>query len=645
MCIVSLVLVLSLAPVVSGAEFKHDEREIRLIPMADWEYDETVNLGENEGLQLEQDAISSRMMETEGIYYGPYIESSLFKFDHQGGWLRFSGDFRWSHQDIINGVSDFWIRIPVVANEYVRWELEIQDIDFPYVGTPPATEDRPYTIVDKYRWICIDFLTHKGRCLDPESDDPYLVMDETGIYLRFWNGLFPDVEYHFEFNGKLFPELRPSVWLSIERLQLSTTTSFQFYDHDGIRYFGDLGNILYNITNDLEVYPAWTFNFVSGMGQSGLTSFRLPSKNDTTFYRHFDFFHMVDDTAMDAEYVSIYIPFDSWKGPVDFHINVTFVRGYWEFENPAIPANKMSSQEWWVYGVENFLLVTTPWRLNYRGVGDPTYPNLWVRISCSDDITWLGYIQRGVDNEDYIIKGHPHFQMFYNQTWEDLLLGPLASRMIPAFIQVHVTDGLWASVTHLEHYQRFDFGWGRAYLYKGQTTLVMFLEDGTSYYGTGDDPFARDYCKVPSEWFDAPSWLQYLVCMISNLGGDLVGWLSSIFDRIWSALVGFGEWLHSSVMAFYGWLVSVVMNIVDVVGTILQSSLMILPFLIAIFVLAKGGRLIANIGGEKTNKEIVREALGKVGRAKGEVKKAWGRGKSWREATQKRLKRFRRKPR
>lgn len=635
MCIVGLVLVLSLAPVVSG-DLTEEEREIRLVPMADWEYNETANLGEKEGLQLEQDLLASRMMETEGIYYGPYVRSSLFRFEHQGGTFEFWGDFRWTHQEIINGVSDFWLRVPVDPFQYEQWEIEIQDLEMPYVGIAPTQEDRPYTIVVDYKWRCLDYYQHEGRCVDPKVDDPHVQMDELGIYIRFWTGLFPDVTYRFRFEGDLFPEIAPLMWLSMERLQVDTETTFRFFD---LPLGSEVYN--YNITNHLEVYPAWAFNFASGMGQSGLTSFRLPAKNSTSFYRYVTLFHLVDDSSMDQNYVSIYLPFDSWDGPVDFHINVTCARGYWQFEDPVTPANKANYQDWWVYGVEEFLLTTTPWRLDHKGVGDPNYPNLEVLVSYSKDVTFLGYVTRGMDSEDWIAGGDiPWYIPFYNSTLWQTTFYP--ARVVPIFIQVHVTDGQWAQVTHLDHYKRFDFGWGRAYLYKGETTLVMFLNNGTSYYGTGDDPFAQDYCKVPSEWFDVPSWLHYLICIISNLGGDLVGWLSSLFDRIWSTLVGFGEWLYSSAMAFYGWLVTVVMNIVDVVGTILQSSLMILPMLLAIFVLAKGGRYIANIGAEKTDKETVREALG---RASGRVTKAWKRGKSWRETTGKRLKFLRRGPR
>lgn len=605
-----MVLIAGWIPSVMGSDYMRGDLKVELEPSASWNYNETVNLAEEEALPLERDFLHSTMFEYEGIYYGPYLRSSIFEFDHQGGTFKTISTFRFKHEDIINGVSDLWIRIPVVPYDYHGWYF--------WLGDEGIT-------IDQMQWSCTLWGTY-DECTSWTSEDPFVIMDSTGIYVRFWTGIFPERDYTFVFEGYLFPDSAPKVHVSIEKLQEEQETFLEFYEWSG----REVGEKDYDIVHRLELYPAWAFVFISGMGQSGLTSYSIPVDNDSAFTRYFYWeYDVTTESSYDLHYISLYIPFDSGD-PVDWHINMSFidVNGYadqyWQFENPLVPSEKASYLDFWVYDQEHFLLLSSPWRLDYLGTPDDHI--LYISAQACNEVILLGYVQPSFSE---IGEEWRFYRMFTNASFE---WWQYIDRGIPLFIVTEITDGQWAEVTYYEHYRRFDFGWGRGYLYRGESVLIMFLQDGTSIFG---DPTVTGEvtCPIPAIT-EIPKWIDYLWCMISHATGDLVGFLSSIFDRIWSFIVGYGEWLYSVVVSVIDWIVSMAMNVIDVVGTILQSSLMILPILITLFVLAKGGRYVHNLGAEKSDREVIRESLRekigsgvkKVRERRTRIRKRFGRG-------------------
>ncbi len=124
-CVLAIFLIVPLAPSVQ-AEAEDDTNSIIEIDFQPYHTDNNstvVNMADKTTMSYEQDKILAALPGVEGKYHGPYLESSLFQFAHEGGYFFFHTNFTFGPETIMNGVSTFWVRIPVVPSQFEAWHV------------------------------------------------------------------------------------------------------------------------------------------------------------------------------------------------------------------------------------------------------------------------------------------------------------------------------------------------------------------------------------------------------------------------------------------------------------------------------------------------------------------------------------------
>jgi len=567
---------------------------IDLVPDPAFRVDRTVNLANAtkvgaSQLDLEKDAMRPEFNEP-GRFLGPYVRTSKFRFTSQkGGVFSFESTFNFTKQQVMNGASTYWVRWPIDPSEYRVLCIQIVDYFAFTVGGP----------------LNNDYVRCAGHTTEPpggllgfaffdEGLGDWAIRDGTGLYVKEWNWLKPGRNYTFRFLGQLVDDVSPSVWVTVERYQLAAKQTYEFSDFvRGVSH-----------TESLPLYPAFAFNFLAGIGESGLTSYRIPFTGRNTTFMFSQEYEPFDACT---DHFSFYIPFIGADNVTwTFFVNATYG------DTGGNPSPYLRNT-WTTTTKRNFVLTSSP--LSVQGMFDeineiclPQSLTWGIQVYASKPVVMLGYVPDDPADIDlpWRLSTATHTtNPFY--AWGSGLLSIFSTLdlVTPVFINADFTSGAWADVTITDLYQVYDFGWGRGYLFPGEVDIILFLEDGRQLpfnneagaieSGPGSE---SQPCSVIGPVQSVPviseiskpiaDWLNQFICFILNIAGNIIGFIQTIAQRIWEGIKAIGEWISSAFMSFIDVLVDIATSVVDIVVNIATAFLVSLPFVLVLFVAARG---------------------------------------------------------
>ena len=303
------------------------------------------NLMDQTTITLEKDVMVNELNGIEGKYYGPYLQSSLYQFNHEGRYFQFYTNFTIGPDVIMNGASTFWVRVPIVPSQYDQWHvfcswgyydiLEGNWADYsmggpqlPWAtafvgpfGVPPNLGGGIYAMPEWW-WFNSGYWAGSGNVWNVNSTtgDTYQVLNrDSGLYIEY-KGLFHSNEqFTIAFTGLLKENEYPKVFISQERQDLNANQTFWFYDVYGLN--PSPPGFKYRAQESLAISAAWAFIFENGIGKYGQVSYKLKFRNATTDYvewggddydigslRYLRYWDETPGYAVDS-FISFYIPF------------------------------------------------------------------------------------------------------------------------------------------------------------------------------------------------------------------------------------------------------------------------------------------------------------------------------------------------
>jgi len=649
-----LIIMLMIVPAYIGAAYAQDlttvhNRKIDLQPKRDFAINNVVNLAnasaDASGTNLEKDFVEFPHDEV-GKFYGAYLHSSNFQFTYsRGGIFSFNATYNFTTQQVMNGVSTFWIRWPVDGLLFDQLCLRIKNFFAPSIfGGLLRDYERCVNLSGPPN---VNLMANCADCGDKNVVFATTLGDETiisstGIYTKEWSWLLPDRDYTFEFAGHLKNDNPPSVWVSIERYQEEVNTTYR------------LANYLTGVDHreTMSLYPAFDFLFMAGMGIGGLTSYLIPFDGTNRTYITMSF----DGEMRCDDHMSIYLPFFG-ADVVTFRIHVNYT------VDPPFPP--ILFQEW-TQTAQNFLLTSTSNSLAPAPpcIDPDTFSNhAIVYISADKPIHLLGHVGRNTTLEDtkWALSLHS------NALWGVAYGGPIGymsgssfstTHVFSPFVSVDFTSGRWATITPDTYYTIYNFGWGTAYLFPGEVNLTMFLTNGTAIgydsigkisFGPGGSdnggcqPFVNTTQLQGAAGHEiltpVADWVNGLVCMITSLVGNVIGTIENVFNTLWNGLVSLGKWLYDALFGIAQTIINVIMAIVDAAAQTAKTLLTAFPFVLILFIGAKGFTDIAETRIKKGFKKALKRGTHVVREARKKYKLGEKRGERIRKRREERRER------
>jgi len=600
----TIFVLIAFAPLASAeVDVTGDRKYVELLPDVSLP-GVTSNLLDESEVYLEETVWSDTLPEAEGRYFGPYLQSSLFQFDHTDGYIQFITMFKINSSMIMNGCTEFWVRIPLDGTCYDSFRLRIEG-DGPIYSSHDAWSGYYFGM----GWTNSD---HAGECY----------FTSNGIFVLVRGIFTPHDRYVFYIYAHAKSGYAHRVWLTGEDYQLGSKEDFTFYD---TQYYEDVGaKEIYRYNQTLDYQAAWSFLFLKGLGD-GLSSVKLrfgdegisynqfkegvfdpgtgtwlPSELDGSVSQYLVFqIATADDTIDDLTYVSIYLPFYS-DCTVSWDITL-ICTGTGSFVDPTVgsPSAFWDNYSWVVETTNNVLLTSCPFWFNdsvggdsrldvvlrpYRadGSGDPleivfpcVIPESYVRPDYLGATMARYYSEsdnQSFDTSSWYVRPNIWGWEYNYSDWFYL---------VPIVMVPENTDDRWAQVTQLEQYTIYDFGWGRAYLFPGETTLVMFLDNGTSkfWYDVNLATAMNKEDRSFQEWlWDAVYWLY----------GKIRDGITWVIEKI----IGIGQFIWSNLVKFIGWIIDFTVDVLEKVSHIVEGMLYGLPILVVIFVVNYGGQML-----------------------------------------------------
>ena len=446
----AIFILVTFAPSAYAQDQRTGQIEVNFQPQFTDSNSTTANLMDSSTVKLEKDVMIGALQGIEGKYYGPYLQSSLFEFKHEGRYFQFATNFTIGPEVIMNGASTFWVRVPIVPFQYHIYHVYCSwghnsylesDWGFLGMGGPQSPWDLSWWYVVDGIWTIPDsFLGNSemnfgpGNVWSVKSGDTYQILNRpSGLYIEYKGIFHPNEQFSVIFTGLLNDGEYPQVFLTQERPDLNTNQSFFFYDTYSIAQSSSIidRGFKYRSEEDLAIAPAWAFIFTNGIGKEGLTSYKLKfaSGDDYISYGHYPRWNWSTPGASDDDvfssgaisisnytnhsYISYYMPFSgqvldattSGQNTIDWKIEITLGMGYnpggnwwWMFFNkwPYGLANT-SSITLYVNNTENYLLFTAPYRVDFNWTltpwaAPPNRIDVFIRLTPLQkcDIIFLG---------------------------------------------------------------------------------------------------------------------------------------------------------------------------------------------------------------------------------------------------------------
>lgn len=596
--------------------------EVTLEPGYVDEIIQPVNIMDESSMRYEKDAVFSSLPSIEGKYYGPYLESSIFQFQHIGGWFQFATNFTIGADTIMNGASRFWVRVPILPTQYVWWHLwcswgyynTIEGIatfeDYTYGALLPWYDPDLFYLSSSFKWA-------SGNVWSTVSKETYQIKySSNGLFVRF-DGIFPPGEsFTMAFTGVLKSDQSPIVFLSQERQNLDETQKFRFFQPYEVRSAsGALLDFGYQYDNNetIPLAPSWAFVFTNGIGKEGLLGYNLEFRREDDFiqwgnlqWSGFDLPYPIEGFN-DGEYLSFYMPFSAIvinetnpiliQNAINWKVNVTLGYGY-EAWSPiemefATPTGARESIEFYINSTENFILFSTPYPVTVNRTHSPTAnPNnvtVGLRLTPmqQSNIVFMGSTPNALDgpnppdtpwNQVGIWAQYWHEDE--RASWNSLI--EVNAHILPLYNSFQWTDGRWAQINESALFWVYDFGWGIGYSFPGETTIYMFLDNGGEYFYNGSYQTFAETLKDDVDWWTG------LVEFIRSIAGVI--WDGILW--IYEGLKSIGNWLWAVVTEIVGWLVSIAKDIAGKVSHIVEGLLYGVPMIVILFLVTHVGSML-----------------------------------------------------
>lgn len=644
--ILAIFILVQFAPAVQ-AEAEDDANSIIEIDFQPYQTDNNstiVNMADTSTLKYESDKVLGALPGVEGKYYGPYLESSLFQFSHEGGYFFFHTNFTIGAETIMNGVSTFWVRVPIIPSQYEAWHVFC---DWGYYNTLEGVQiaDRSFGLllpwVDRDLWYGYDYNIGSGNVWSTDAGDTYQIIQRTtGLYIEF-KGIFqPDEQFTMAFWGVLRDGQKAKTYVTQERIDPTKNQTFRFYEPYELR--SDAGLLLdygykYDNNVSMQLEPAWAFVFTSGLGKEGMTSYKLKFRDSQFDFIRWGCREMAGtvwpypvDGFENETYLSFYMPFSAVctseemgatviTNSIDWFVSITLngadgynpaVNYFAEFNRSSVGLGHVHSLEFTVTNCNNYLLFSTPYpvSINWSAIGAPTVgPPYPIDVSIlliplqKCDIVLLGNDPNDDDSFWSAIDvpyGHDltypwekigMFAEYYHEneraSWDSTMR--VNAHWLPLYNSISFTHGRWAEVNETKLYWTYDFGWGLAYSFPGETQLYMFLDNGGEYFYNGSYATFVDDLEDKDKGF----W-EGIFEGIVDVIGTITGWLWDGILWVWDTLVSIGNWIYTTISEIVEWLISVIKDIAGKVSDIVEGMLYGMPMLVILFCATYYGEML-----------------------------------------------------
>ena len=613
-----------------GGDVKKDEIEVDFQPGIPLENTDSslANLLDTSTITYEKDVFFGVLPGIEGKYYGPYLKSSLLQFAHSDGTFQFYTNFTIGSEIIMNGASSFWVRVPIVPTEYQWWHLWC---DWGYYGsieeTGEAINDRFFNAMMPWPnpdWdsVMVDYdqpYYDPGNVWSTNTSSTYQLRESnTGLYIRY-DGIFkPSQQFTMMFTGKLKPGAAPSIFVTQERLNLSLSQKYRFFEPYLVRQSGvavDWG-YKYDYNESIPLDPAWIFVFTSGLGREGMTSYRFMLQNTTNDYIQWGGFVLNGSMTADRfhtffqhSYFSFYMPFTAlsisdnfkvtaestitWRVTLDLRTSVSG-------SMPLFELGGSSTTDIITFDVTscaNYLLFSSPYSINDSiGGGTPDHQSIIITLRTVEpcEILLLGadLDQEHVGSTPYAMD---QYWAYYHHESERAKWNTSVSvnaHAYPLFISGQFTTGRWASVTPGKLYWNYDFGWGMGYWNPGQTQIYMFLDSGGKIFYNGSYAKFADQWNSPSVLDVIPTTIAELWQKVKEFGAKIVGTIWDGIVTVWETLKSVAKWIYTTITELIGWIISVAKDIADKVSHVVEGMLYGMPILVLLFVVSYVGDML-----------------------------------------------------
>jgi hypothetical protein len=628
------------------------------------------NLMDETTVVLEKDIMISELQGVEGKYYGPYLQSSLFQFNHGGRYFQFFTNFTIGPEVIMNGASTFWVRVPIISSQYQQWHVycswgyydyvegnwasrSMGGPQLPWAGWPlGALGSHMHSIPELSYWQA-GYSVGSGNVwkVDSANGDTYQILNrDTGLYIEY-KGVFHSNElFTICFTGLLKENEYPRVFLSQERPDLTTNQTFYFYDI--YRVTDNLASGLsqgfkYRATEDLPISAAWAFLFINGIGKEGLLSYKLKFRDNTTDYIEWGtedgmagtYYPYWDHTSgyLNNTHLSFYMPFAaqlygggsvSGQNSIDWAVHISLGYGYdysvtsgsqMYFDRSPYGLANVTSLDLTIKSTENYILFSTPYEVTPVIPHSPPLEidDLYVHIRLTPlnpcDIILLGADQGATEENGLVsIPGWPKDTMWASYFHENELMvypaGWQANRhLLPLYVNIHWTPGIWAQLNETKLYWVYNFGWGVGYHFPGSTRIYLFTDTGGQYFYNGS--LASFVGNMTGK--TTTPWYQEMWDKLVKFIRDIAGYIWDGLQYIWNTLVNLGQWIWNTVSSIVGWIIDIIKDIANKVSHVIEGMLYGMPILVILFVVNYVGEALYKGHIPKLTKE--RRLLRKMG--------------------------------
>lgn len=626
--IVAVFILIAFSPMAKAQEDdKTTSFSLSLTPGMSDSTSNIVNMGDETTMRYEKDIVfASLPANTEGKYSGPFVESSLFQFSHSNGFFQFSSNFTMDSSLIMNGVTVFWLRVPIIPSEYQAWRVWC---DWGYADSVEGighAPDEEWNALLPWLDPSLDYymgLDNPGLLYDPgnvwstnHTRTYQMNATDTGLYIRY-DGIFPpNQQFNIVFTGILNADTMPSVFLTQERQNLSVLQKFRFFDifqtRSGSGSTLDYG-FRYDYNQSITLDPAWAFVFTQGMGKDGMTAFKLkflPDNNDYlqwggTPYRVNYVTNRIHTFVQDS-YFSFYMPFDvtryNWQSDwivsstIDWEVTLDLSHStslaYFIINLPVVPGligdNDTQTITFDITTTTSFILFSSPFFIHdFEEEGSPDYQdiNVILKPKWACDLTLLGadYAEEHDAPYPYDMDTHWAYYLHENETAKWNASIPVNAHVYPLFSAQFFTAGRYASVTPTKTHYIYDFGWGYGYNYPGESAIYMFFNNGGVLFWNGSYADFHKSLKDPNFIDDSVASLRELWNKIKNFVGDVAGILWDGINTIWNAITSLGKWIWNTVSEIIAKIISVAKDIAGKVTNIVEGMLYGLPILVILF--------------------------------------------------------------
>lgn len=525
--ILTIMILGNISGVVDAQDWDEAMQEINILPSDDimtgpGDYNNIAN-----DSFIKEHTLIDNDVDIDGVYWGPYAACGEFQWDKSDSVLVVTtSTFNFTSYDIMNGASEFWVRIPIT------WQTGLE-----YIIVSIETENPPN----------IMSVTADG------TTNNFTVYGTYGTYFRYTMPVFPNSNVTVTMQVET-TDIKLDTRMTIEKCQEDTNTSIEFVKVD------NQGDLVYNYTEIIsEIYFAWAFIFTEGMGNYGHCALRLPFY-DVAEDAYLLGYHTLafDGNDTDDTFISLYIPFrQPNRELVDWRIEINFTSAAavgLEVESEFNGGGKTIT--FWISNTENFLLCSTPLNIT----GNTTITFIKIKVSPDKEVSLL-LNHWSVDGPWNYINNRD----------------PIKINHLNWFYVLRFTDGQWAEITPTHDFHIYDFGWGKGYRFPGDAAIYFFLNNETSILLRGNLAGLRSVFAggTPPNNSDAKPWYEALWLSIKNLGEKVRGWLK----WVWDGIQQLGNWIYSLLIGLKDWLITIVHHVKELVTNMITALPYVAPFI------------------------------------------------------------------